>query len=83
MSRAATAMQRFTWQPSGLLSLAFLLLLNLWMKHIHGTFCSRWDLPRNRDLLQDGDVIIGGIFSLNNLPTFIEQDFTKLPYYKW
>uniref|UniRef100_A0A3P8S7V0 Olfactory receptor C family, r1 n=1 Tax=Amphiprion percula TaxID=161767 RepID=A0A3P8S7V0_AMPPE len=46
------------------------------------TGCSRWGAPGNRSLFQDGDVIIGGLFSLHYIPSAVEQDFTKLPHYK-
>ncbi|XP_030600101.1 extracellular calcium-sensing receptor-like [Archocentrus centrarchus] len=44
--------------------------------------CSHWGRLSNQDVFQDGDVIIGGLFSLHYQPPATEHDFTQLPNYK-
>ncbi|XP_074496819.1 extracellular calcium-sensing receptor-like [Sebastes fasciatus] len=44
--------------------------------------CSRWGTPSNQGLFQDGDVVIGGLFSLHYRLPAIDNDFTQLPHYK-
>uniref|UniRef100_A0A3B4ZH52 Extracellular calcium-sensing receptor-like n=1 Tax=Stegastes partitus TaxID=144197 RepID=A0A3B4ZH52_9TELE len=45
---------------------------------LQATVCSRWGAPGNKSLFQDGDVVIGGLFSVHYIPSAVEQDFTKL-----
>lgn len=49
---------------------------------VHTVICSRWSAPSDQGLLQDGDVIIGGLFNLHYNPPAIDHDFIQLPYYK-
>ncbi|XP_018555885.1 extracellular calcium-sensing receptor-like [Lates calcarifer] len=44
--------------------------------------CSRWGTSSVQGLFQDGDVVIGGLFSLYYQPPAIDHDFTQLPHYK-
>ncbi|XP_069390808.1 extracellular calcium-sensing receptor-like [Paralichthys olivaceus] len=44
--------------------------------------CSRWGSSSIQGLFQDGDLIIGGLFSLYNKPPAIDQDFTQQPRYQ-
>lgn len=48
---------------------------------VQGILCSRWSAPTDKSNFQDGDVIIGGLFSLHYKPSNVEQSFTKLPHY--
>ncbi|XP_015227933.1 PREDICTED: extracellular calcium-sensing receptor-like isoform X1 [Cyprinodon variegatus] len=41
--------------------------------------CSRWGAPSNRGLFEDGDVIIGGLFSLRYMPPAKDYRFTRQP----
>ncbi|XP_030600097.1 extracellular calcium-sensing receptor-like [Archocentrus centrarchus] len=51
------------------------------LQGVQVTVCSQLGAPSNRGVFQDGDVIIGGLFSLHYIPSAVEQDFTKLPHY--
>nr|XP_046244998.1 extracellular calcium-sensing receptor-like [Scatophagus argus] len=44
--------------------------------------CSRWGAPSDKNLSQDGDVIIGGLFNLYYIPSAVEQSFTEQPHYE-
>ncbi|XP_035536392.1 extracellular calcium-sensing receptor-like [Morone saxatilis] len=44
--------------------------------------CSRWGTPSAQGLFQDGDLVIGGLFSLYYQPPATAHDFTQLPHYK-
>ncbi|XP_049432620.1 extracellular calcium-sensing receptor-like [Epinephelus fuscoguttatus] len=44
--------------------------------------CSQWGTPSNQGLFQDGDVVIGGLFTIHYQPPAIDNDFTQLPHYK-
>ncbi|XP_065816815.1 extracellular calcium-sensing receptor-like [Labrus bergylta] len=44
--------------------------------------CSRWGSPSDQGLFQEGNVVIGGLFSLRYNPSATYQDFTQLPYYQ-
>ncbi|XP_041654113.1 extracellular calcium-sensing receptor-like [Cheilinus undulatus] len=43
--------------------------------------CSRWGSPSDQGVFQEGDVVIGGLFSLRYKPPTTDQDFTQQPYY--
>ncbi|KAK9520991.1 hypothetical protein VZT92_020840 [Zoarces viviparus] len=71
------------WSPSAL----SLLLLNAMDRHtglevVQAIVCSRWGVPINKSLSQDGDVIIGGLFNLYYKRSAVEHGFTKLPHYE-
>ncbi|XP_053279288.1 extracellular calcium-sensing receptor [Pleuronectes platessa] len=44
--------------------------------------CSRWGSSSAQGLFQDGDLVIGGLFSLYNNPPAIDQEFTQQPLYQ-
>ncbi|XP_078022909.1 extracellular calcium-sensing receptor-like [Epinephelus lanceolatus] len=44
--------------------------------------CSRWGKPDDQGLFQDGDVVIGGLFSLYYQPPATDNGFTQLPHNK-
>ncbi|XP_068440271.1 extracellular calcium-sensing receptor-like [Clinocottus analis] len=44
--------------------------------------CSRWVTPSGEGLFQEGDVVIGGLFSLYLKPPAVDNDFTQQPHYK-
>nr|XP_046244996.1 extracellular calcium-sensing receptor-like [Scatophagus argus] len=56
--------------------------LRVGLQVVQTVTCSRWGTPSNQGLYQDGDVVIGGLFSLHYQPPFTGQDFTQLPHYK-
>lgn len=41
--------------------------------------CSQWGTPSDRGLFEDGDVIIGGLFSLRYMPPVKDHRFTLQP----
>ena len=41
--------------------------------------CSRWGTPGAKGLFEDGDVIIGGLFSLHYAPAAGAHDYTQQP----
>ncbi|XP_040902392.1 extracellular calcium-sensing receptor-like [Toxotes jaculatrix] len=49
---------------------------------VQALVCSQWGAPSSKNLSQDGDVIIGGVFNLHYIPSAVEQDFIKLPHYE-
>ncbi|XP_005937977.1 extracellular calcium-sensing receptor-like [Haplochromis burtoni] len=52
------------------------------LQGVQVTVCSQLGAPSNRGVFQDGDVIIGGLFSLHYIPSAVEQDYTRLPHYE-
>ncbi|KAK7905202.1 hypothetical protein WMY93_017809 [Mugilogobius chulae] len=55
-----------------------LLLLGLvQLLAVQSLVCTRWKSVSNQGLYQDGDVIIGGLYSLHYLPPNIDSDFTQ------
>ncbi|XP_058489370.1 extracellular calcium-sensing receptor-like isoform X2 [Solea solea] len=49
---------------------------------VQAVACSRWETPGVTGLFQDGDVVIGGLFSLYYQPPALDHDFSQLPLYK-
>uniref|UniRef100_A0A667X6D6 Olfactory receptor C family, r1 n=1 Tax=Myripristis murdjan TaxID=586833 RepID=A0A667X6D6_9TELE len=87
-------MSWFSWlftrwsSPASLLLLLVVgreLGLRVGLEVVQTAMCSRWSAPMEQSIQgpsQNGDVVIGGIFNLNYLPSVTDQDFTKLPHYK-
>ncbi|XP_030008329.1 extracellular calcium-sensing receptor-like [Sphaeramia orbicularis] len=77
-------MSCFLWSSSSFpLLLLTLLSRQIGLEGVQASVCSRWETHNNnKGLSQDGDVIIGGLFNLNYLLSFTEQDFTKKPYFE-
>lgn len=77
----------FTLWPSSALSLLFMGLLGrqlglrVGLQLVQTMTCSQWGSPSNDGLFQDGDVIIGGLFSLRYKPPATAHDYTQLPHY--
>ncbi|XP_068173688.1 extracellular calcium-sensing receptor-like [Antennarius striatus] len=75
------------WAPSAP-SLLFLVLLGrhsglqAGLQCVQTMTCSRWGSPSNQGLFQNGDVVIGGLFSLHYQPPELDHKFTERPYYK-
>ncbi|XP_024866611.1 extracellular calcium-sensing receptor [Kryptolebias marmoratus] len=44
--------------------------------------CSRWGTPSDKGVFEDGDVILGGLFSLRYAPPTLDHEFTQQPEYK-
>ncbi|KAK9520985.1 hypothetical protein VZT92_020836 [Zoarces viviparus] len=78
----------FTLWPSSVPSLLLVWLvgrqlgLRVGLQCVQTATCSRWGAPGNQGLLQDADVVIGGLFALHYQPPAIDNDFTQLPHYK-
>ncbi|XP_073342206.1 extracellular calcium-sensing receptor-like [Pagrus major] len=73
-----------TRRPSSALSLLLLSVVGIQtgLEVVQATVCSRWGVPSDKSLSQDGDVIIGGLFNLYYIPSAVEQGYTKLPSYE-
>ncbi|XP_073342381.1 extracellular calcium-sensing receptor-like [Pagrus major] len=56
--------------------------LRVGLQVVQTVTCSQWGTPSNQGLFRDGDVVIGGLFSLHYHPPAIDHDFTQLPHYK-
>uniref|UniRef100_A0A3P8S6F6 Olfactory receptor C family, r1 n=1 Tax=Amphiprion percula TaxID=161767 RepID=A0A3P8S6F6_AMPPE len=56
--------------------------LRVGLQVVHTVTCSQWGAPSDKRLFEDGDVIIGGLFSLRYSPPAIDRDFTQQPDYK-
>uniref|UniRef100_A0A672Z7L7 G-protein coupled receptors family 3 profile domain-containing protein n=1 Tax=Sphaeramia orbicularis TaxID=375764 RepID=A0A672Z7L7_9TELE len=86
MSRQATPLSYFFLTPWSSSSFPLLLLpvlsRQIGLEGVQASVCSQWDAQSNKGLSMDGDVIIGGLFNLYNVPSFTETDFTKKPYYE-
>uniref|UniRef100_A0A3P8W293 Olfactory receptor C family, r1 n=1 Tax=Cynoglossus semilaevis TaxID=244447 RepID=A0A3P8W293_CYNSE len=54
----------------------------LGMNRVAARVCYRWQASNFSGLFQDGDVIIGGLFSLYSKPPSLNQDFTQQPLYQ-
>ncbi|CAL9684086.1 unnamed protein product [Knipowitschia caucasica] len=48
---------------------------------VQSLLCNRWKSVSNQGLYQDGDVVIGGLYSLHYLPPNIDSDFTLPPLF--
>uniref|UniRef100_A0A8C2WK15 Olfactory receptor C family, r1 n=1 Tax=Cyclopterus lumpus TaxID=8103 RepID=A0A8C2WK15_CYCLU len=78
----------FTLWPSSAPSLLLVGLvgrqlgLRVGLQCVETVSCSRWGTPDSQSLLKDGDVVIGGLFTLHYEPPAIDNDFTQLPHYK-
>lgn len=88
MIGTAASMSWFLWLLTQWPSSASPLLLfslvgsEMGLEVVQAILCSRWGAPADKSNFQDGDVIIGGLFSLHYIPADVEQSFTKLPYYE-
>ncbi|XP_034024680.1 extracellular calcium-sensing receptor [Thalassophryne amazonica] len=49
---------------------------------VQTVMCSQWRTPSSQEQTQDGDVVLGGLFSLHFQTPAIDNDFTKPPHYK-
>uniref|UniRef100_A0A3B4YNS8 Olfactory receptor C family, r1 n=1 Tax=Seriola lalandi dorsalis TaxID=1841481 RepID=A0A3B4YNS8_SERLL len=58
------------------------LCLRVGLQVVQTVTCSRFGTSIDQGLFQDGDVVIGGLFSLYYKPPAIDHDFTQLPDYK-
>ncbi|XP_056230644.1 extracellular calcium-sensing receptor-like [Seriola aureovittata] len=56
--------------------------LRVGLQVVQTVTCSRLGTSIDQGLFQDGDVVIGGLFSLYYKPPAIDHDFTQLPDYK-
>ncbi|XP_059187985.1 extracellular calcium-sensing receptor-like [Centropristis striata] len=56
--------------------------LRVGLQTVQTETCSRWGTPSNQGLFQDGDVVLGGLFTLHYQIPAIENDFSQLPHYK-
>ncbi|XP_044059696.1 extracellular calcium-sensing receptor-like isoform X2 [Siniperca chuatsi] len=86
--RTAASMSWFPWLltlwPSTALSLLLFsaVVRQMGLQVVQAIVCSHWGAQSDKSLSQDGDVIIGGLFSLHYIPSAVEQGFTKLPHYE-
>ncbi|KAF7647555.1 hypothetical protein LDENG_00170740 [Lucifuga dentata] len=55
--------------------------LRVGLQMVQTVMCSRWGAPSSYGLSQDGDVVIGGLFSLRYQPSAMNHDFTGLQHY--
>uniref|UniRef100_A0A3B4YJR6 Olfactory receptor C family, r1 n=1 Tax=Seriola lalandi dorsalis TaxID=1841481 RepID=A0A3B4YJR6_SERLL len=86
------SMSLFSWlftlwpcSTPSLLLLGFMgrqLGLRVGLQVVQTVTCSRFGTSIDQGLFQDGDVVIGGLFSLYYKPPAIDHDFTQLPDYK-
>ncbi|XP_076002393.1 extracellular calcium-sensing receptor-like [Genypterus blacodes] len=56
--------------------------LRVGLQVVQTVMCSQWGTPSSQGLSQDGDVVIGGLFSLNHQHSALNHDYTTLPHYK-
>ncbi|CAJ1065282.1 extracellular calcium-sensing receptor-like [Xyrichtys novacula] len=56
--------------------------LRFGLQVVQALTCSRWGSPGDQGLSHDGDIMIGGLFSLRYKPSVTAQDFTQLQYYQ-
>uniref|UniRef100_UPI0037E9C917 extracellular calcium-sensing receptor-like n=1 Tax=Semicossyphus pulcher TaxID=241346 RepID=UPI0037E9C917 len=78
----------FTLWPSSASSLLLVGLvgrqlgLRVGLQVVQTLTCSRLSSTSDQGLFQEGDVVIGGLFSLRYKPPATNHDFTQLPYYQ-
>ncbi|XP_026169655.1 extracellular calcium-sensing receptor-like [Mastacembelus armatus] len=56
--------------------------LRVGLQVVQTVTCSQWGTPSDQGLFQDGDIVIGGLFNIYNMPPTIDHDFSQLPHYK-
>ncbi|XP_047450689.1 extracellular calcium-sensing receptor-like [Mugil cephalus] len=56
--------------------------LRVGLQCVQAEACSRWSTPSNQGLFKDGDVVIGGLFTLHYQTPALDYDFTQLPQHK-
>ncbi len=78
----------FTLWPSSAPSLLLVGLmgrqlgLRVGLQLVQTVTCFRWGTPSTQGLFQDGDVLIGGLFSLHYNPPPTDHDFAQLLHYR-
>ncbi|KAJ4935388.1 hypothetical protein JOQ06_016924 [Pogonophryne albipinna] len=82
-------MSWFSWLFTLRLCSAALLLLvgsqlglRLGLQMVQTATCTQWGTPSDQGLFKDGDVVIGGLFSIFYNPAAIDNGFTELPHNK-
>nr|XP_033952762.1 extracellular calcium-sensing receptor-like [Pseudochaenichthys georgianus] len=82
-------MSWFSWLFTLRLCSAALLLLvgsqlglRLGLQMVQTATCTQWGTPSDQGLFKDGDVVIGGLFSLFYNPAARDNGFTELPHNK-
>ncbi|XP_076002394.1 extracellular calcium-sensing receptor-like [Genypterus blacodes] len=91
-NRTAPSMSWLSWllivRPSSAPSLLLVgmlgsqLGLRVGLQVVQAAMCSQWGTPSSQGLSQDGDIVIGGLFSLHYHPSAMNDDYTILPHYK-
>ncbi|XP_034051721.1 extracellular calcium-sensing receptor-like [Gymnodraco acuticeps] len=88
-SLSTASMSWFSWLFTLRLCSAALLLLvgsqlglRLGLQMVQTATCTQWGTPSDQGLFKDGDVVIGGLFSLFYNPAAIDNGFTELPHNK-
>ncbi|XP_041850949.1 extracellular calcium-sensing receptor [Melanotaenia boesemani] len=55
------------------------LRLRVGLRMVQAVNCTRWRMPSDKGLFEDGDVVIGGLFNVHYLAPAEDSDFTKQP----